>query len=94
MDSDVAVITAIATAFSVIIGAVFTAFLKLLREIRKILNGQSEKRATTAATRHLETMAQMKTMTSGLQGLKDTVANHSSEQVDLLREIADGLQAE
>ena len=55
-------ITIISAAFVVIIGAMFSGFLKLMFETRKILNGASEKRSVTAEKRHGEVMHELKTM--------------------------------
>ena len=80
MDTD---LVAISTAFVVIITALFTGFLKLLKELRFILNGASEKRAVTAATRHGEIKGEFQSMSKGIKDLTTT----SEEQTDLLRTL-------
>jgi len=89
---DATIITIIFTAFGALLGAVFAGVLKLLRELRKILNGNSEQRSVMAAVRHEENVATLNSVSKSMDELKATMGNHCSEQTTLLRKIASRLQ--
>ena len=76
METDVTTIGTIAAAFTLILGAVFGGFLKLLREIRRILNHSSEQRSILAAERHGE-----------IQGELKAIGKNADKQTKLLEDI-------
>jgi aspartokinase-like uncharacterized kinase len=84
MEPDITTIGAFASATVIILGAVFAGMLKLIRELRKILNSSATERAIQSAERHGEIRAELATMSDGIKSL----GNHSGEHLELLKEIA------